>query len=403
MSIGEVRPAPGARHDGRVGRSQRLGVAVVGTGFVGPHHVDAVRRGGYGEVVALVGSDASRTASRAASLGVPASTTDLDEVLRDPAVDVVHVCTPNHTHVELGMRVLDAGKHLVMEKPVALDSASAARLAERADERGLHAAVAMTYRGYPMVSRAREMVAAGSIGQIRLIHGAYLQDWLADETDYNWRLEPESGGASRAVADIGTHWLDTAEYISGQRVVAVLAELATFIPTRMRPAAGATAFSSGDGPAESVTVRSEDAAVILLRFEDGARGATVISQVSPGRKNAFTLEIAGSRQSLGWEQELPERLWIRAREESRLQVRDQADARANGAGVPPLPAGHPEGWSEALRDLLRPFYAAIASGEPVPGPADAPYPTLHTGVRGLCFVEAVLASAGSGEWTNLAG
>ena len=379
--------------------------AVVGTGFVGPFHVDAIRRGGYGEVVAVAGSDAARTQARAAALGVPRATTDVRELLDDPSIEVVHVCTPNRTHVELATAVLEAGKHLVLEKPVALDSSAARLLADLARRQGLHAGVALTYRGYPMVRRARALVQAGEVGPIRLVHGGYIQDWLADATDYNWRLEPEVGGASRAVADIGSHWFDTAEFVAGVRVEEVFADLATFLPRRSRPIGGSVAFATSEGPVEEVDVRSEDAATILVRFAGGARGAAVISQVSPGRKNAFALEIAGSHATLDWDQEDAERLWIRTRDEARQLVRRPEDGPAPGPGIPSLPAGHPEGWAEALRDLFRPLYAAVLAGEPpsTGAGAGAAYPTLDDGARGVAFVEAVLASARDGRWVTLAG
>jgi predicted dehydrogenase len=384
----------------------------VGTGFVGPFHVDAVRRGGYADVVAIAGSDPDRTAARAASLGVERATASVDELLRDESIDVIHVCTPNRTHVQIATAAIEAGKHVVVEKPVALELGEARTLARLARERGRHAAVAYTYRGYPMIRRARRLVRDGALGAVRLIHGGYIQDWLAGPEDYNWRLEPEVSGASRAVADIGTHWFDTAEHVSGLRVEAVFADLATFIPVRRRPAGGSVAFARADGSGEMVEVRSEDAATILVRFEGGARGACVISQVSPGRKNAFSLELAGADRTLDWNQEDPEHLWLRDRAESRLLTRaagaagDDAGGPAESGsgstpwpGVPSLPAGHPEGWAEALRDVLRPFYAAIAAGQPPPGPgADAAYPTLDDGARGLAFIDAVLASAGSERW-----
>ena len=388
----------------------RLRAAVVGTGFVGPFHVDAVRRGGYADVVAIAGSDAERTAARAASLGVERATTHVDELLDDPSIDVVHVCTPNRTHVEIATAAIEAGKHVVVEKPVALELGDARALARLARERRRHAMVAYTYRGYPMIRRARGLVSDGGLGAIRLIHGGYIQDWLAGPEDYNWRLEPEVSGASRAVADIGSHWFDTAEHVSGLRVEAVFADLATFIPYRRRPVGGSVAFGSGDGSGEMVEVRSEDAATILVRFQGGARGACVISQVSPGRKNAFGLELAGSDRTLDWNQEDPEHLWLRDRDESRLLTRAPADAHepadaqgpAEWPGVPSLPAGHPEGWAEALRDLLRPFYAAVAAQQPAPErSADAPYPTLDDGARGLAFVEAVLASARTERWVPI--
>lgn len=377
-----------------MGVGVRLRAAVIGTGFVGPFHVDAVRRCGYGDVVALVGSDLERTRQKADALGIDGATTDLAAVLADADIDVVHVCTPNATHVQIARDALSAGKHVVVEKPLALNSADARSLAELAEERGLHAAVAFTYRGYPMVRRARQAVADGEIGSLRLIHGGYLQDWLAEETDFNWRLE-SAAGESRAVADIGSHWLDTAEYVSGLRITAVMAEFATFMPHRQRPMVQGAAFEGGSGAREQVAIESEDAAVILLRFDGGARGALVVSQVSPGRKNAFTFEIAGSRASLAWAQEDPEHLWIGTRAEQRTLVRN---ATGPTPGVPSLPAGHPEGWAEALRDLTRDVYAAVASGRPPE--AEAAYPTLAAGARAVSLVEAVVTSARSGAWVS---
>lgn len=375
-----------------------LRAAVIGTGFVGPFHVDAVRRGGIGEVVAIVGSHEGRTAERARALGVERWTVDPDTVFADEGVDVVHVCTPNASHVDLATRALAAGKHVVVEKPLALGLDDALRVARQAASAGLHGMVAFTYRGYPMVRRARQLVRDGALGDLRLVHGAYLQDWLADDTDYNWRLEP-GAGASRAVADIGSHWIDTAQYISGRRVTAVFADLATFIPTRLRPREATSAFATASGEREPVRIDSEDAATVLLRFDDGTRGATVISQVSPGRKNAFSLELAGAQASLAWQQERPESLWIGQRGESRRLVREPEPV---SEGVPSLPAGHPEGWTEALRDVTRGFYAAIRDGDPpaADGDGEHRYPTLFDGARSVAAVEAVMASAREGRWAE---
>jgi predicted dehydrogenase len=374
--------------------SRRLRAAVIGTGFVGPFHVDAVRRGGIGEVVVIAGSNGDRTTARAEALGVERATTNLQEIFEDPTIDVVHVCTPNWSHVELATRALDAGKHVVVEKPLALGLDDARALAAKAGEKGRHGLVAFTYRGYPMVRRARQLVADGELGAIRLVHGAYLQDWLSEETDYNWRLDPRAG-TSRAVADIGSHWFDTAQFIAGHRVSAVLADLATFLPVRQKPLVETAAFTAAIGEREPVEIGSEDAATILVRFEDGSRGAAVLSQVSPGRKNAFGLEIDGATASLAWQQERPEDLWIGTRTESRGLVR-QAQPVAHG--LPPLPAGHPEGWAEAMRDLLRDFYAAIADGRPPTG--EQPYPTLEDGARAVALVDAVLESARTGRWSS---
>ena len=377
-----------------------LRAAVIGAGFVGPHHVDAVRRGGYAEVVALVGTDPDRTAARARELGVPRGA-DLAEVLADDSISVVHVCTPNATHAALATALLEAGKHVVVEKPLALTATEAAGLASLAERAGRHAAVAFTYRGYPMVREARALVDRGELGSIRLAHGSYLQDWLLEETDYNWRLEVPAGGASRAVADIGSHWFDTMEFVTGSRVESVFADFATFMPTRRRPVARTLTFGEGSGATEAVSIETEDAAVLAMRLTDGARASCVVSQVSPGRKNALALEIAGTRRSVAWQQEEPERLWLGSRESGFVAIPRPQDTRPT-PGVPSLPPGHPEGWGEALRDLFRPFYAAIASGEsPVVGPGTT-YPTFTDGARAVAFVEAALASARGGGWVTLA-
>ncbi|HEY8170940.1 MAG TPA: Gfo/Idh/MocA family oxidoreductase [Candidatus Limnocylindria bacterium] len=373
--------------------SDTLRTAVIGTGFVGPFHVDAVRRGGIGEVVAIAGSNPERTAARARALGVPRAETDVEALLSDTDIDVIHVCTPNDTHVALARRALEAGKHVVVEKPLALSLADARGLETLAAQVGRHGMVAFTYRGYPMVRRARQLVAEGELGDLRLVHGAYLQDWLAEETDYNWRLEPGSG-ASRAVADIGSHWIDTVEFVSGRRVTGVFADLATFLPARQRPLVEAAAFQDASGERETVAITSEDAATVLLRLEDGSRGSVVISQVSPGRKNAFGFEMAGSRASLAWEQERPESLWIGSRSEARRLTREPDAATT---GVPSLPAGHPEGWAEALRDVVRTFYAAIVDGSPADDGL-APYPTLADGARSVAVVEAIVESNRRQAW-----
>ena len=378
----------------------RLRAAIVGAGFIGPQHIDAVRRSGYADVVMIVVRDPDRGRATARSLGVPHAVTDIDAVLNDPSIDVVHICTPNHTHVDLAGAVMEAGKHVVVEKPIAIDRVGATTLLAIAQRTRRHAAVALTYRGYPMVRRARELVNSGRLGRLRLVHGGYLQDWLSDASDYNWRLDSAAGGVSRAFADIGTHWFDTVEFVAGARVTSVMADLATLVPVRHRPLRSAAAFSAGSGATEAVRIDTEDAATVLMRFDDGARGAVIVSQVSPGHKNDLTVHLSGSEWSLGWAQEEPERLWLGARDESTLLTRAPS-VDGCPVGVPALPAGHPEGWAEALRDLLRPFYAAIAAGDPPPDGADAPYPTLADGARGVALIEAVVESSRGGRWVDI--
>ena len=376
--------------------TERLRVGVIGTGFIGPHHVDAARRTGLADVVAMAGSSVERAGPVAKRLGIDDVRT-ADELLADPTIDVVHICTPNASHADLGRRALEAGKHVMMEKPLALDATEAEDLRRRAADAGRHAAVAFTYRGYPMVRRARDEARDGKLGDLRLVFGAYLQDWLLEEGDYNWRVEPEAGGRSRAVADIGSHWFDTVEHVSGLRVAEVMADLRTFITRRIRPReAGATFERSADG--ESVAIQSEDAASILLRFEGGATGTFLISQISAGHANDFWWELMGSRASVAWRQEDPELLRYSERDAGSLSVR-RAPAADLVPGVPSLPAGHPEGWNDALRDLFRDLYASILGGVP-PGDRE-PYPTFADGERAVRFVDAVLRSSEREAWERL--
>ena len=234
-----------------------------------------------------------------------------------------------------------------------------------------------------MVVQARARVARGELGGLRLVQGAYLQDWLADDTATNWRVDRALSGPSRAVGDIGTHWLDLAEFVSGERVEAVIADMPTFITER-----------------NGRQVDTEDAATLLVRFRNGARGSCLVSQISRGHKNSLWLELTGSESSLRWEQEAAERLWIGQRDSSSTVEREQDPAQLVGAPSPP--AGHSEGWPAALRDLLRPFYAAIAAGLPpaVPG-VEAAYPTLFDGARSIALVEAVMTSAREERWTEV--
>ncbi len=377
--------------------SDRLRVGIIGTGFVGPHHVDAAHRTGLADVVALAGSSVERAQPAAERLGVE-GVVPVEELLTDRSIDVVHVCTPNASHADLGRRALASGKHVIMEKPLALDSAEAAQLRRQAADAGLHAAVAFTYRGYPMIRRARADARGGRLGDLRIAFGAYLQDWLLKAGDYNWRVEPGAGGRSRAVADIGSHWFDTVEHVSGMLTVEVMADIRTFITHRIRPTAGASTFDHGDLHGESVPVQTEDAATIMLRFDGGAIGTFLISQVSPGHANDFSWELTGSNASLAWRQEEPELLRYREREIGSVTVQ-RAPSGVVAPGVPSLPGGHPEGWSDALRDLFRDVYASILTAQPPPD--DGTYPTFADGERAVRFVDAVLRSAERGGWERL--
>jgi predicted dehydrogenase len=318
-------------------------------------------------------------------------------MLADDRVDAVHLTTPNHLHYEQTKAVLGAGKHVVCEKPLALDASQSAELLELAGRSGLVHCTNFNIRFYPQCRQAREVLRAGRIGDVWNVHGVYLQDWLLKPTDWNWRLEPEKGGSLRAVADIGSHWLDLAQFLTGRRVVEVLADLATAIPVRQRPTGEVESFAAADDtdrvPAPMAT---EDLAHLLVRFDDGARGSVVLSQVSAGRKNTLTIEVDGSDGALAWNAERHEELWLGHRDRpNETLLRNPALVEPVVSTPTSLPAGHAEGFADTFKDLYRAVYAAIADGGM---PDTAAFPTFADGHRENVIGEAVERSSRERRW-----
>lgn len=373
-----------------------IAAAVIGTGFIGTVHVGALRRLGI-PVAGVLGSSGARGRERAAALGVAKAYDSLEALLADPAVTVVHVTSPNEAHYPQVRAILAAGRHVICEKPLAMTAAQSAEMVRLAAASGRIAAVCYNIRFYPLNQQARGMVAAGELGEIRLVTGHYHQDWLSRDTDWNWRLEADRGGALRSVGDIGTHWADLTSHILGMRPTEVLADLATFLPVRKRPTGPVETFSAAAGATEDVPVRTDDAATILLRYPGGARGAFTTSQVSPGRKNSLTWDIAGARASAAWDSENPDHLWIghRAAPNQILQ-RDAALMNAAGAAAAALPGGHVEGFADSFHALFRQVYRDIAAGRRDPASAWA---TFEDGDFEMRFCEAVMQSAAAGRWT----
>ncbi|HEY6057610.1 MAG TPA: Gfo/Idh/MocA family oxidoreductase, partial [Candidatus Limnocylindrales bacterium] len=280
-----------------------IGAAVIGSGFIGTVHIEALRRLGV-TVHGLLGSSQERGATRAGALAVPTAYASIDELLSDDRVEVVHVTSPNHLHAPQVKAILAAGRHVVCEKPLAMTSDESAELVRLAAASGLVNAVNFNIRFYPLNQHLHEELARGALGDIRLVTGHYLQDWLLLETDWNWRLEPDRGGALRAVGDIGSHWLDLTSFLTGLRVTEVLADMATFIPIRRQPTGPVETFAV-ERSAETVDrrIETEDLATILLHFDNGARGMVAVSQLSPGRKNSLQYEIDGSIGAAAWDSE----------------------------------------------------------------------------------------------------
>jgi len=376
-----------------------IGAAVIGTGFIGTVHVEALRRIGV-DVRGVLGSTPDRGAARAEALSVRHAYGSLDEILADPSVDVVHVTSPNHLHVPQASAILAAGKHVVCEKPLALTAAESVGLVREAAASGLVNAVNFNIRFYPLNQHIRERIAAGDLGQIRFVTGHYFQDWLLHDTDWNWRLEPDKGGALRAVGDIGSHWLDLMAFVTGQPVVSVMADFATFVTTRREPTGPVETFST-ERSAETVERRmgTEDVAAILLRFANGARGSVAVSQVSPGRKNSLQWEIDGSEAAAAWDSETPDHLWLGHRDRpNEILLRNPALMGAAGRAAAALPGGHVEGFGDTFGALFRAIYADVAAGRPNPDP---PYATFAAGHDEMLVNDAVAASAHEGRWVKV--
>jgi predicted dehydrogenase len=391
----KVRPStvPNVRRHDSV---SALRAAIVGTGFIAAVHAEALRRIGV-PVLGVVGSSRERGLDQARTLGLPPPYPSYRDLLGDDRVDVVHVCSPNHLHFEHASAALRAGKHVICEKPLAMTSAQAAELCDIAHSSGLVHAVCFMSRFYPQCQEARRRVESGDAGQVRLISGSYLQDWLSEETDWNWRLDPDLGGSLRAVGDIGSHWLDLAGFVGGHKIEAVMADLTTAIPTRLRPVNASTGTFSGPatGPSEPVAMHTEDIAGVLIRFEGGTRGVLTLSQVSPGRKNHLSFELSGSTASLRWCAENPEELWIGRRDEPNQILLRGAVSGTSGPASGDYPAGHVQGFPDAFKAMHRTIYTAIAAGQL---PITPDYPTFDDGLEQALVADAIATSARDGSW-----
>lgn len=343
-------------------------------------HARAVRSAG-GVVAAVVARTPESAEAGALRFGAERALTSLDELLALDDVDVVHICTPNHLHAAFAQQVIAAGKHVICEKPLAMDEAEARALTAAADAAGLVNAVPFVYRFYPTVRDARGRVGRGEAGDIRLIHGSYLQDWLALPDDTNWRVDPGLGGASRAFADIGVHWCDLIEFTTGHRIRRLTARMLTAVPMR------------ADGGSGAVT--TEDAAAIIFETDRGALGTMVISQVTHGRKNQLSFSIDGAASSLAFDQELPDSLWVGGRDFNKVVMRGSPESDPAAARYNVLPPGHPQGYQDSFTAFVRDVYACM-DGEDVDG-----LPTFADGLRAATLTAAVLESARSGSWVEV--
>jgi predicted dehydrogenase len=382
---------------------KRLKMGLVGPGFIAAQHIEAVRRLGDVEVVALAGSSVDSARRRAAEWCVDRAYGDYRDLIADPDVDVVHNTTPNHLHLEVSLAALAARKHVISDKPLSDSAAHSRALWDAARRAGVAHVVTFNYRGNPLVQQARSMVSGGELGPLCYVHGQYLQDWLADERVYSWRLDPARGGSSSALRDIGSHWCDLAEHVTGSRIEAVLADLGTVVAQReVSRAAGGTFSRAAGGGRRKVRIRSEDLATVLLRFRGGAKGCVAIGQVLPGHKNDLQLEVCGRKASVRWLQERQNELWVgRFGQPSSVIGKDPSILSADAARYAHLPAGHQEAWADAFRNVIADAYQWIRDGARAQA-RPAALATFADGYRSDVLVEAMLAShAAGGVWQKV--
>jgi predicted dehydrogenase len=372
---------------------------VVGAGFVGKAHIEALRRLPVPVRGTLV-SSGERSAAAAKALGLERAYTSVDEIAADPDITVVHICTPNYVHFEQTAKLLRAGKHVLCEKPLAMDSRESATLVALAKETNRVGGVAHNLRYYPLCIQARALIESGAIGQVKLVHGGFLQDWLTYPTDWNWRLESKLGGELRAVSDIGTHWLDLIQWMTGQKVEELCADLATVVPVRHKPRGHVESFSSAKNVAtDEMPIETDDYASVLVHLDHGAKGVFTVSQVSAGRKCKLHFEINGTEGSLAWNAEEPNTLWIgRRNQANEILIKDPSLLSPAARPYAAYPGGHAEGYPDTFVQLFHDYYNYLEGGD---FKAPRKFPTFATGHEELLLCEAIQKSAQDRAWTKL--
>jgi len=386
--------------------------AIFGTGFMGRVHLEALRRLEFVEVAAIAGRTVEAAERLAAGFNIPRVFADYKEILRDPEIAAVHICTPNAQHFSMAKEALEAGKHVLCEKPLGISADEGEELVALAARRNLRNCVCHNLRCYPMVQQMRRLREAGDLGEILVVQGTYFQDWLLYDTDWNWRVDAKAGGASRCMADIGSHWFDMAEHVTGLRVTSLCADLQTFHPQRKKPRGSIETFSNKlQSPEDYIetTVDTEDFGAVIFHMGEQmdrqknkqtgqrTRGAVTASQVSAGRKNRLSVEIYGTKSSVAWNQERPDELWQGHRDiANQISVKDPSLLKPEARSYADLPGGHSEGYDDTFKQVFRRFYASIASSSAVPE-----YPQFIDGLRQLKILNAVLQSHRTRSWIDL--
>jgi predicted dehydrogenase len=376
-----------------------LRTAILGTGFMGRVHLEAVQRVESVEAAAIFGRNADASARLAAGFSVPKATSDYRELFRDPAIDAVHICTPNAQHYSMAKEALAAGKHVLCEKPLTTTVAEAEELVALAARTKLRNGVCHNLRYYPQVQQMRALREAGELGEILVVQGTYSQDWLLYDTDWNWRVDAKAAGASRAMADIGSHFFDMAEHVTGLRVSSLCADLQTFHKTRKQPKGSVETFANKMMRPEDyveTAVETEDFGAVVFRMGDRTRGAMTASQVSAGRKNGLSIEIYGTKSSVAWNQERPDELWVGHRDSGNsIFIKDPSLLTGRARGYADLPGGHSEGYDDTFKQVFRRFYASIGA------PDSIEYPQFADGLRQMVILDSVLQSHRARKWIDV--
>lgn len=382
----------------------KIKAGIIGTGFIGPVHIEALRRLGNVEVAALSDINEAVAREKAEMLYIKNYYGDYKEMLKNPEIQVVHICTPNHTHFQISRDSLLAGKHVVCEKPLALRASEAEELMKLARDKKLINAVHFNLRFYPLMHQVKKMISEGELGNILAVNGSYQQDWLFYETDYNWRLDPQFSGESRAVADIGSHWLDLVEFLTGTDVTSLCSDFATFHPVRKKPLKQVETYSGKTLSPEDyadVNINTEDYATVLLRFGNGAHGSMTVNQVAAGRKNRLYFEINGSKKAAGWDSERPNELWIGRRDgNNEILIKDPSLLNSYAKEIVSFPGGHNEGFPDTTKQLFKKLYKCIEEGRPF-NRLDEDIPTFSDGYRELKLCEDIVKSAKEEKWIRV--
>lgn len=380
---------------------KKIKVAVVGTGFIGPAHIEALRRIPNIEVTTLCEVTQELADDKAAILGIEKAMV-FEDMLKDKEIQAVHICTPNFLHFSQSKAALEAGKHVICEKPLATKIEEAEELVALAKAKGLVNAVHFNLRYYPMVRQMKTMRESGDLGDIYSIMGSYLQDWLYLQTDYNWRLEPDKSGDSRAIADIGSHLLDLTEYVTGLKITEVMADFSTVHKTRLKPLRPVETYTGKmlqPSDYQEVEINTEDHATVMLRFDNGNKGSVTVSQVNAGRKNRLNIEIAGSKSNFEWCSERPNELWIGRRETANQHLmKDPSLFSPEAAKLINFPGGHNEGFPDTSKQLFKEVYAAIEKGGQ---PENPTFPTFEDGYRELLICERIIESHRNQKWVKI--